>query len=290
MKALKQSLHHVGRLKARNAVPCLTVDRPLEVPQIDSADIVNETVEDKAPILGEGTFSVCAMKKYRGFSVAVKSIKRSSITKEAVIQEAALMMSLAHAGLPHLFGICTKAKPYLLVMQLHCLHQGHHIPCTLKKCLKSDWCHRELSGNDMARILYMIGDAVKYMHARGILHNDLKTNNIVLEERDGTGLSPVVIDFGKACLLEHGRTLNLNKTQRIEYLTNFRHIAPEVVNGHSKESESSDVYGFGVIIHEVAEVHNDYSHYQMIADKCMARWEIRPSIRFVQVELKQFVK
>ena len=59
----------------------------------------------------------------------------------------------------------------------------------------------------------------------------------------------------------------------------YKHIAPDVVKGQGKQSESSDIFAFGVVI-------GDCSHLQNIAQMCMTRWEIRPSLSFVTHELK----
>ena len=59
----------------------------------------------------------------------------------------------------------------------------------------------------------------------------------------------------------------------------YKHIAPEVVKGKRKQSESSAIFAFGVVI-------GDFSHLQNIAQMCMTRWETKPSQSFVRHELK----
>jgi serine/threonine protein kinase len=49
-----------------------------------------------------------------------------------------------------------------------------------------------LEYNDARRILYGIGDALSFIHAKGITHDDIKPANILYSDETG----PVLIDFG----------------------------------------------------------------------------------------------
>ena len=65
----------------------------------------------------------------------MKSIKESVVSKDAVEKEGALLMSLTHPGLPHIFGICIDCKPYLIITQFHGFIEGDHcIPMTMVQC------------------------------------------------------------------------------------------------------------------------------------------------------------
>ena len=113
-----------------------------------------------------------------------------------------------------------------------------------------------------------------------ILHNDLKPDNIVLEIRDSQ-LSPIIIDFGKACLFEEARLLQIPKSQQAAYISKYGHIDPEAVKGVRKQSESSDIFSIGMIIAKVAK------YAERISDMCVAPWQLRPSLAFIKDELKK---
>lgn len=122
------------------------------------------------------------------------------------------MTLLAHPGLPHVFGVHTSSKPYLLVTQFHgVLKGGQQVPYTLKDCLQIEWSNQSMVVTTMATILYQVADALEYIHRRTILHNDIKANNVVLYGAIVTEWKPVLIDFGKACPTDQGRTLHLDK-------------------------------------------------------------------------------
>ena len=74
--------------------------------------------------------------------------------------------------------------------------------------------HREKEGNSLSissalskktitdqatwtRIIVKTAKALAHVHNMGFLHNDLKSNNVLLEKR-GEDFNPAIIDFGKA--------------------------------------------------------------------------------------------
>ena len=81
-----------------------------------------------------------------------------------------------------------------------------------------------------------------FIHERGFLHNDLKSNNVVI---DGSENKPVIIDFGKSCKIVKAR---LRKPKVIEKsMKKFPHIAPEIHRGE-RQSIASDVFSFGYLV------------------------------------------
>ena len=80
-----------------------------------------------------------------------------------------------------------------------------------------------------------------FSHERGFLHNDLKSNNVVI---DGSENKPVIIDFGKSCKIVKAR---LRKANIKKWMNKFPHIAPEI---HRSERQfiASDVFSFGYLV------------------------------------------
>ncbi len=65
---------------------------------------------------GRGSFGVVKIHFYRGMKVV--SILPKTVLED-VKNEAEILTKLCHPYLPYLFGVCTKEKPYRLVMQFH---------------------------------------------------------------------------------------------------------------------------------------------------------------------------
>ena len=92
------------------------------------------------------------------------------------------------------------------------------------------YASRGLSSSE-SNYIYMVGDALQHLHSKEILHNDLKSDNIVLERSKDIGLTPVIIDPGKACFVDQGKFLKLSNDDQLKHAKIHRHIAPEVVQG-----------------------------------------------------------
>jgi len=63
----------------------------------------------------------------------------------------------------------------------------------------------------------------------------------------------LVIDFGKATKATQGNFLYLNSQEKKEYQRKFPQIAPEVVEGDTRQSTFSDMYSVGGLLYRIAE-------------------------------------
>uniref|UniRef100_A0A1X7TUD5 Protein kinase domain-containing protein n=1 Tax=Amphimedon queenslandica TaxID=400682 RepID=A0A1X7TUD5_AMPQE len=69
-----------------------------------------------------------------------------------------------------------------------------------------------------------IAFGLNYLHEKcGILHNDLKEDNIVLQQEIDK-INSVIIDFGKACMIENGKRYSLSKENKEIYKSRHPHI------------------------------------------------------------------
>lgn len=192
--------------------------------------------------IGSGTFGDCFLADYRGIKVVVKEMKRRDQSlketercKKEAIHEAKVLNSLGdHEGLPFLLGICVEKEPYSLVTQFH--GSGEE-SLTLHKAIKSKKLNKIMTSETFTRI----STTLEYIHSKGYLHNDLESNNVLLERRNDC-FRPVIIDFGKSKqIAKVGQSSRNSKIRRADY------IAPEVRNGF-KETTASDVYSLGKML------------------------------------------
>ena len=131
--------------------------------------------------LGSGTFGSCYLAHYRGYIVTVKEFEVREKTslddvKKEVRHEATMISHLGdHLCLPLLFGIITRSEPLRLIIQFHSEKDKSF---TLSRAMRKN----ALTKPSWLNILKEIAKGLSHIHQRGILHNDLKANNVVLEK------------------------------------------------------------------------------------------------------------
>jgi eukaryotic-like serine/threonine-protein kinase len=69
--------------------------------------------------------------------------------------------------------------------------------------------HGRLPVAETKRILREVGEALAYAHARGVIHRDIKPDNILLESETGRAM---VTDFGIARAVQEGQEARLTAT------------------------------------------------------------------------------
>ena len=198
---------------------------------------------DKSQKIGNGTFGNCYIALYRNeYRVVAKEIKiiieSPKKTREEVRREAsAITVIRDHWGIPLLFVVFTDRAPFYLVLQFHALHSES---VTLFKA-PSEKVIQDVAM--CANILNQTCELLMFIHERGFLHNDLKSNNVVI---DGSENKPVIIDFGKSCKIVKAR-LRKPKVNIEKSMNKFPHIAPEIHRGE-RHSIASDVFSFGYLV------------------------------------------
>lgn len=116
-----------------------------------------------------------------------------------------------------------------------------------------------LDGETAWRIARQLADALDYIHSKQIVHRDLKPSNIMITHN---GHNVKLIDFS----LSDSDSFAVLKQPAGTY----GYIAPELFMPNAKSDISSDIYSFGMVVKEMADVTAD-KKLARIAEVCTRR-------------------
>lgn len=111
-------------------------------------------------------------------------------------------------------------------------------------------------------ILLQVCDALSYVHGEGILHRDIKPDNIMLTLKEDKRYQAKLIDFGSVRLSDVA-TITMDTT-----VGTMRYISPEQLNRSQEVTAQSDVYSLGCTMYEMVTGSVPFTHpdlYQLTA-------------------------
>jgi hypothetical protein len=186
--------------------------------------------------IGHGGFSVVYRAVQESFErdVALKvlTVGSDEDAQRRFLREVRLASKLS--GHPHVVtvldtGTTASGRPYLAMD----LYDGGSMKERLKRT-------GALPATEVALVGAKIADALSAAHSLGVLHRDVKPNNILVS-RFG---EPALADFGVSCLLDS------NASASILDVFSPQHAAPELM-ARGVPSVSSDVYALGSTLYEL---------------------------------------
>ncbi len=223
------------------------------LPKLDSTDgvskpdelvgcILNERYEI-IRLLNEGGMAKIYLAKHTvlGREVAIKVLKSGCADDTEMMQrfinEGRAAGTLGHPNIVECTDIGTTPndKPYLVLELL----AGHSLADEMIRI-------GQLAVGRAARIGLRIADALATAHAAGIVHRDLKSDNVFLARRRGTLDVVKVLDFGISKF-----DFDRAGTQKGSMLGTPDFMAPEQVVDAGSVDARADIYALGVILYEM---------------------------------------
>lgn len=104
------------------------------------------------------------------------------VAQELTYEEHILNKPSDHPGPPLLVGVCTERTHYLLIMQFHGDQEG--TPYTISTVLSKKKEANSLQ-DDLDKDSCKNSESLAHIQEKGFLQNDLKSNNVVINNRDG---------------------------------------------------------------------------------------------------------
>ena len=192
--------------------------------------------------------------------VAVKVLPRESLGKEEnslerFTKELETIASLEHPAIVPVYDVGNEnGQPYFVMRYM----AGGSLSILIQE--------GKLSIQDTARIIERLAVALEHAHKQGIIHRDIKPDNILFDLND----NPYISDFGVAKLTEVA--VDENTESRVVGTPGY--MSPEQAYDERVDARS-DVYALGVVI------------YQMLTGRSIERFSTNTSIERVRAYLEQ---
>lgn len=173
--------------------------------------------------------------------------------KSLFYSESKILSEFCHYNLPWIHGLCCNSNHVAIVMTHP--YNGRNTSMHIHDALYKDLDKRttDLNRHHWRQVLLGCLSALVYLKSKCILHNDIKSDNILIGKLPSTfsEVRAVLIHFNKACLRSEAQRYTLSSKEREYYAKHYSQIAPEVRNGCETQSFSSDIYSLGHVIKKI---------------------------------------
>ncbi|CAG9315579.1 unnamed protein product [Blepharisma stoltei] len=185
--------------------------------------------------IGKGAYGEVKLgrNKHTGNTVAVKVISKEPLdarSETRLRREINILKLITHESILRLESVYETANELFIVTDYI---SGGSLFTWLKD---REFSIRE---NVAKKIIKDLANALEFLHSNGIIHRDLKLENILIETDKDRNLKPILIDFGLSCILGPHQYSQ-------ESVGTLKYASPEILS-RIPYRESVDIWGLGVI-------------------------------------------
>jgi len=177
-----------------------------------------------------------------GRTVAIKLLSTELAKDSSFVarfdKEAAALAALSHPNIVSILDKGRTPETYYLVMEFI---DGS----SLREVMSSPVLDPAAS----LRVTLQVCRAMEYAHGRGVIHRDLKPDNVLFDEQAG-GI-PKVSDFGLAAFTDKDAPSRFHLTDSHMAMGTFAYMAPEQRLNARSADHRADIYSLGVILYEL---------------------------------------
>lgn len=220
--------------------------RPDKVPTASSSTETGISVSDE--VLGRGGMSVVLLGRQHslGRNVAIKTIgapgespaSPSTQVSNVLLREAQITGRLEHPNVLPLYDLCVgdDGHPQLILKRIEGRPWTDYIQ-------EPELIENEQPGSaDIERwhlqVFLQVCNAIRFAHARGVIHRDLKPDNVMIGA------------FGEVYVLDWGIAVRQGEPASGELAGTPAYMAPEMASGEILD-ERTDVYLLGSVLYEL---------------------------------------
>ena len=237
--------------------------------------LLNERYRIIRPIGGGGMANVyLAFDEILDREVAIKALRPEFINDPEFIErfdrEAKAATSLVHPNIVSIYDVGEEDDIMYMVMEYI---EG----MTLKEYIKE---HGALSVTEAVRIMQSLSSAIHHAHENGLIHRDIKPQNILIDKEGQVK----VTDFGIAIALS---ATSLTQTNSI--LGSVHYLSPEQARG-GMATKKSDIYSLGIVFYEMLTGKLPYEGQSAVAVALQHLQSETPFVKDLRPEVPQSVE
>lgn len=205
--------------------------------------------------------------------VAIK-ILRADLSTDAVSilrfeREAQAAAALAHPNIVEIYDVGDYKGHHYIVME-------YVTGKTLKQVIRS---RGPLVNEEAVDIMKQLCSAISEAHSRGIIHRDIKPQNVIVKA-DG---SIKILDFGIATAKG-----SMQLTQANNVMGSVHYLAPELAKGEAA-SPQSDIYALGIVLYEMFAGDVPFKADQAVQIALKHMREPMPDVRLINASVPQSI-
>ncbi|MBE6103905.1 MAG: Stk1 family PASTA domain-containing Ser/Thr kinase [Erysipelotrichaceae bacterium] len=186
-------------------------------------------------------------------------------------REANAITNLSHPNIVEVYDVGEESNRNYIVME--------YVPGkTLKQLIKA---RGALHPDEAINIMKQLVSATSHAHRNGIIHRDIKSQNVLIKDDGTVKLS----DFGIASTSESQQQL----TQTDTVMGSVHYLAPELARGH-QATVQSDIYSLGIVFYEMLTGNVPFRGDTAVQIALKHMHEEIPSVRAFNPDLPQSVE
>ncbi|GEL75924.1 Stk1 family PASTA domain-containing Ser/Thr kinase [Tenuibacillus multivorans] len=234
--------------------------------------VLNERYKLIRPIGGGGMARVYLARDiilHRNVALKILRMEYSNDREfiERFRREAESTISLSHDHIVSIYDVGQEEDIYYIVMEYV---EG----MTLKQHIQH---HGPVSVQDAVHIMSQLSSAMAHAHENGIIHRDIKPQNILLNNHRYVKIT----DFGIAMALS---ATSLTQTNNV--LGSVHYLSPEQARGGTA-TKKSDIYSLGIVLYELLTGHLPFSGESAVSIALKHMQIETPSVRDVNPDVPQ---
>ena len=165
------------------------------------------------------------------------------------IKENDILRTLRHPGIVRRFGLVKDDKMGWCILLEYI--EGETLDVHLRRHADG-----RLPLPRAAQVLRELVEAIQYIHGQGVVHRDLKPQNVMIRKDDGRA---VIMDFGIGKWTDESNTQQLTVSGM--RVGTPRYMSPEQAKADGPVGPSADVYSLATILYEMVTGHSAYENF-----------------------------